>query len=168
MSQASGVLTHRVRHFSQHVCDEKIEWGRVQQHVVRHPGAIAQHDFVRIGVHPVYRGVEPELILHRRLHPLEQSPGSAKPWILERVVRTPAWIVAIEKHVAEHTVKRRGRHALTDPFLVHHVRGMCPDFEVVRHHEVFGDAGAELSMNQLFKVCHLRHIDAGSLRLDQP
>ena len=71
------------------------------------------------------RRIERELLLDVRPHALEQPAGSAVARILERGVRAPARVVAVEHDVAEHALDVDDRHALADPLLVHHASAGC-------------------------------------------
>jgi hypothetical protein len=98
---------------------------------------------------------------------LEQPAGAAVARVLEGVVRPPAGVVAVEDHVAQHARERRQRHALADPLLVHHARLVRPHLEVVGHHEVLGEPGAELLHDELLEVLDLRQVERLTLRLDE-
>ena len=93
-----------------------------------------------------------KVLVDVRAHALEQAAGAAVARILECGVRSPAGVVAIEDDVAEHALDVDDGDALADPLLVHHARRVRPHLEVVRRHEVLGDAGAEHAVDQLLEV----------------
>ena len=85
---------------------------------------------------------------------------------LELVVRAPAEVVGLHDDVLDRAVDVEHRDALADPFLVHHLGGMRPDFEVVRLHEVLADPVAEHRVDELLEVLRGLVVALG-LRFDQ-
>ncbi len=78
--------------------------------------------------------------------------GAAEEGELELVVGAPAEIVGAQDDVLDGAVDVEHGDAFADPFFVHQLGGMGPDFEVVGEHEVFGDAFAEDFVDELPKV----------------
>lgn len=77
---------------------------------------------------------------------------SAFEWELELVVWSPAVVVESEDDVSDCSLVVEYGDAFADPLFVHHFWRVCPDFEVVWSHEVFGDSRAEDGVDELAEV----------------
>src|SRR5215212_4719170 len=101
------------------------------------------------------------------LQALEQSSSAAVARILEGRIRSPAHVLTVEDDVAKNSLDIDDRNALADPLLVEHRRRMCPNLEVVGHHEMLRDARPEYAMDELLEVLVARELERLLLRFDQ-
>ncbi len=140
--QPPGGLTHRVGDAVQHTQHQVVERDGAQQHVVRPAPAVGGVHHLRRHVDPDRRGVELQVGLDVPAQRLVEETGAAVQRILERAVGPPLLLRALEQHVAQQRLDVDDGDPLADPDEVHPLGRRRPDLDVVRHHEVPGDARA--------------------------
>ena len=111
-------------------------------------------------------GVQLELIAQEGREAVIEIARAAER-VLECVVWSPAEVVEALVHVAFCALPVEDRDAFADPGLVHLLGGAGPDLEVVRPHELLGDARAEDVVDELAEVAGAGGPCRVGLRLDQ-
>ena len=128
--------------------------------------AVLEADLLAREVDKVDALVEGDVAVQGFADAAVELAGAAEQRELELVVGAPAEVVGAGDDVLDRPVDVDDGDALADPLLVHHLRRMGPDLEVVGLHEVAGDAVAEDGVDEFLKV--LRGlVVALRLRLDQ-
>ena len=88
----------------------------------------------------------------RFFKPAIKFTGPAEEREFKLIVGPPAKIIAAHHDIFDRAVDVQNGDAFADPFLVHFLSGVRPDFEVVGPHEMLGDAVTKNGIDKLTKV----------------
>ncbi len=167
--QALGVheAGDRVGHVAGHVrqdLHQLLQGHRGDQRVVGSGAAVGEGHLLATRIDRDDALVELHRPRQRLGDPLVEHPG-AEQRELELVVRPPAHVIAVGELVLQDPAEVDLGDPVALPRRAHLVQRRRPDLEVVREHEVLGDARAEHGRDPLLEV---RLGERGTLRLDDP